>query len=168
MFTFEYIDERHREKIESFDCDDEPLVQNFLREDALRFHQYNTAITRLYFNENQELIGFFTLYNDQIEIVKSKRQQQAWELPTDIKFYPSIKLHFLGVDKRFRKLGYGEYLLFEVIEISKKIAKDSGCNFISLEALNSSIRFYEKYGFVRVKRMGKDLTVMVLKVDEFM
>jgi hypothetical protein len=75
------------------------------------------------------------------------------------------------VDIRYRDRllhRYGEYLLGEVVEIVEDIAKTSSCNFLTIEALPSSVDFYQKYGFkVRSREPGKgELYNMVLKMDE--
>jgi hypothetical protein len=61
MLTFQYIAPQHAEMIQGFQCPDERSVEMFLKEQALNLHQLRSAITRLYFDENQNLVGYFTL-----------------------------------------------------------------------------------------------------------
>ncbi|WP_367757990.1 GNAT family N-acetyltransferase [Ammoniphilus sp. 3BR4] len=58
-----------------------------------------------------------------------------------------MKLHYLAVDDRFRGKDYGEFLLGEVFSIAKNVQRISGCNFITVEALNPSTNFYKDRGF---------------------
>ena len=92
----DYIKPEHKELIDGFVCYDEPSVELFLKEHALQLHRYQSARTRLYFDENQNLIGFFTLYNDLVHIYKSQRTKHEWNLPRDIGVFPGIKLHYFG------------------------------------------------------------------------
>lgn len=55
---FEYLSESHIDLIKDFVCEDEPSIKNFLIEDALGLQKSKSAITRLYFNSQDELIGF--------------------------------------------------------------------------------------------------------------
>lgn len=165
MLQFQYINDTHKDIISNFQCADEPSVAEFLREQALSLHQSNCAITRLYFDENQNLIGFFTLYNDHIEISKAKKKKHNWELPQDIRFFPTIKLHYIGVDSRYRGQGYGQELMDEVFDVCQEIATLSGCVFLTLESLNSAIGFYEKNGFELYSR-DVYFQNMILKLDE--
>jgi predicted GNAT family N-acyltransferase len=124
-----------------------------------------TAITRLYFDEYQDLVGYFTLHNDLIQILKAQREKNKWDLANDLKFFPALKIYYLGVDIIQRKKYYGEYLLGEIFLISKEIVKFSGCNFIALEAKTKVTDFYKKYGFT-VKENKVKLIDMILNIND--
>ncbi|UOF90762.1 GNAT family N-acetyltransferase [Fodinisporobacter ferrooxydans] len=171
--TFEYLDYKHEGIIQEFICDEEPSVAIFLKEHALRLHKLQSAITRLYFDENQNLIGFFTLFNDHVSIHKGIVKKENWELPNELSQFPAIKLHYFGVDSRFQRRGYGEYLLLEVIDICQDIVRVSGCNFLTLEAFENVVEFYKTYGFIRfntrkqfIQGQRVVLTDMALKLGE--
>lgn len=171
MLTFEYIRPEHYEIISHFDCSDEISVELFLKEQALKLHMLRSAITRLYFDENQKLVGFFTLYNDHVHLFSNQMKKHGWNLPDGLDLFPAVKLHYLGIDilQRDReKHRYGEYLLAEAVEVIEGIARNSGCNFITIEALNNAVPFYEKYGFkIRSRSPGSgEFFNMVLKLDE--
>lgn len=166
--TYEYISEDHLETILKFDCSDEISVERFLKEEAFSLHKFQTAITRLYFDNENHLVGYFTLHNDLVQLMKSQKEKYeekfAWELPK-YKFLPSIKLHYLGVDSRYRGKGFGEFLLGEVIQIARDNSKNVGCNFITVEALWSSKDFYEKYGF-KSREKDKEFLNMIFNLTE--
>jgi GNAT superfamily N-acetyltransferase len=162
------ISDRYIEDINNFQCSDEQSVEEFLKEYALKFHENNLAKTRLYFNDEKQLVGYFTLFSDYVTVVKSKRDQHKWTL-TSIHgkhMFPAIRLHYLGVDSRFRKKGYGKMLVYFAIDISKQISEEVGCTFLSIEALNSSVEFYEKLEFKLLNKQNKFLTNMIFKLDE--
>ena len=80
-------------------------VEFFLKEEALRLHDLQSAITRLYFDENQNLVGYFTLYNDLVSLHKRQIEKYErdfkWNSP-NYRYFPAVKLHYLGVDQRYR------------------------------------------------------------------
>ncbi|MEK4008331.1 GNAT family N-acetyltransferase [Paenibacillus sp. FSL H3-0333] len=173
MLNFDFLSDKYSDDIKAFqfnDTPDEISVGDFLKEKALNLHRCQSAITRLYFDEDQNLVGFFTLHNDQIRI--SPRQLEefekiyGWKLPIeDHHSYPGIKLHYLGVDKRYRGLGYGKHLLRDVNDIASEIGELSGCNFVSVEALTTSIDFYHKRGFVWLAQ-NEQFANMIFKLGE--
>lgn len=172
MLTFDYISSVYINNLNEFEFEssDENLIKEFLLTKALYFHELQTAITRLYFDENQNLVGFFTLHNDLIELERNKVNEfgnkYGWELPHEEQYYfPAIKLHYFAIDKRYRGHGYGKYLMQEIIEIATDITQQSGCNFISVEALPDSVEFYHKRGFKAVS-VTSEFTIMVFKLGE--
>lgn len=58
---FEFIDDKHKVAIDNFVCEEAPGVELFLKEYAFRLHKLNSAITRLYFDDTENLVGYFTL-----------------------------------------------------------------------------------------------------------
>lgn len=165
MLNCEFISDEHKGAVEGFDCSDEISVGTFLKEEAFRLHQINSAITRLFFDDNRNLIGYFTLFNDMVVLGNEKRKKHALGHLPKVKFLPAIKLHYLGVDSRFRGYRYGEYLLFEALLIAKRISTMSGCNFVTLDSLNSCYGFYIKYEFQRLAKVDRDLTAMFYNLD---
>lgn len=166
MLTFEYIQPHHTSVIEGFQCPDEPSVERFLKEKALMLHKLRSAVTRLYFDENQNLVGYFTLYNDHIHVFSNQRAKHGWQLADDIDQFPGVKIHYFGVDIRHRGKHYGAYLLAESMFAINAISQNSGCNFITVEALENAIPFYEKYGFVLRQRTVEGFHHMAFKLDE--
>ncbi len=172
MLTFDYISANYINLLSTFEFEsfDENSIKEFLLTKALYFHELQTAVTRLYFDENQNLVGFFTLHNDLIELERNKVNEfgnkYGWELPHEEQYYfPAIKLHYFAIDRRYRGQGYGKYLMQEIIEIATDIAQQSGCNFISVEALPDSVEFYHKRGFKAVSSTS-EFTIMVFKLGE--
>lgn len=154
MLQWEYISDKHQELISNFECEDEPSVKDFLVNDALKYHNLNVAKTKLYFDNEDNFVGYFTLYNDMMTIGRKKRRKHGLSELPPYKYYPSIKLHYLGVDSRFRDRRYGEFLLISVFNLAKKMAAESGCIFITVESLKSSVGFYSKYQFHRLSISG--------------
>ncbi|WP_339304624.1 GNAT family N-acetyltransferase [Paenibacillus sp. FSL L8-0435] len=159
------LEEADYELIQSFQCEDEPTVGDFLHEQALRFQHLNLASTRLFFDDKHKLVGYYTLYNDMMEIGKEKRRKHGMEDLPSFKFYPAVKLHYLGVDSRYRKKGYGRYLLLHSLDTAEKISQISGCLFMSVESLPNCMEFYLLHEF-QVLSYSKPLTNMFFKLGE--
>ena len=53
----------------------------------------------------------------------------------------------------------------KMLDILVDIAKNMGCKYIHLEALNNVVKFYENYGFIRKKPLKKtDMVEMEFKI----
>ncbi|MNJ53295.1 Acetyltransferase (GNAT) family protein [compost metagenome] len=165
MLKSRYIDEGDIALISQFRCDDEPTVRDFLVEQAYELQKQNLASTRLYFDTSGDLVGYFTLYNDMMQIGKRKRRKHGLASLPEYKYYPAIKLHYFGVDSRYRGKRYGEYLLLKVFSKVREISECSGCVFLSVESLPRVVSFYEKYEF-QVLSKNSPFTNMFFKVNE--
>jgi GNAT superfamily N-acetyltransferase len=159
------LEESDYDLIKQFECEDEPTVGGFLLEQALRYQHLNLASTRLFLDDDHNLVGYYTLYNDMMEIGKEKRRKHGMEHLPSFKFYPAIKLHYLGVDARYRKQGYGRYMLLHALDTAESISELSGCLFLSLESLPSSKDFYIRHEF-KVLSYNNPFTNMFFKLGE--
>lgn len=56
--TIESLQEEHLDVIQQFVCKDEPEVEEFLKEKAMIYHLRNMARTRLFFDEDHNLVGY--------------------------------------------------------------------------------------------------------------
>lgn len=162
----EVLSPEHRSKVEGFKCSSEKEVEVFLKKDAWELQHYNMAVTRLFFNKDKELVGYFTLYNDAVpKMNKDKMKKENWNLPNTEKYFPAIRLHYFGVDERYVGQGIGYAMLMAAIDICSSISEYTGCTFISVQALNSAVGFYEHYDFKSVGR-EKNYRNMVFKLQE--
>ncbi|MEK3879781.1 N-acetyltransferase [Paenibacillus sp. FSL M7-0420] len=167
VLVCEIINSSHQSVIESFDCG-KVLVNNFLKEEALKLNDVNLVKTRLYFDEDHNFIGFFSLFNESVSVMKSKRTQQQWiDIEDQKNIFPAIRLHFLGVNQKYQKIGLGEYLLFEAIYAAKDISEISGCTFVTLETEDDCYQFYENRDFVYLRKNERNnkFSNMCLKIS---
>ncbi|MEH6973919.1 MULTISPECIES: GNAT family N-acetyltransferase [Bacillus] len=162
----EVLSPEHRSKVDNFKCESEKDVEIFLKKDSWELQEYNMTLTRLFFNKDGDLVGYFTLFNESVpKVGKDKLIKENWKLPNSEKSYPAVRLHYLGVDERYQKQGIGYTILISAIDVCTKISKLSGCTFVSVQALNSAVEFYEKYHFKRVATEKKYVN-MLLKLED--
>lgn len=155
------------EDVDLFDCSDQSIVEEFLKNDALRLEECNACRTQLYYCDDR-LIGYYTMFTDYVNLVNSKRNSAGWkDVSTAMgsQHFPAVRLHYLGIDKKYRKQGLGKLLLLFALDTCVNVSDHIGFNFIILEALESSIGFFEKQKFSKVK-LHNDLQVMAIKLDD--
>lgn len=158
----------HKPSIDNFKCiniEGSNHVQLFLQEHAINLMERNLVRTKLFFDLNDNLIGYYSLFNDTIKINKKKREQLGVYLPQNVKEIPAIRLHYLGVDDDYRNKGYGDYLMASLITSCATVAKHSGCTLITLESTESVVDFYAKYDFRHVHSEG-DLSIMAMNTKK--
>ncbi|MBK5458030.1 GNAT family N-acetyltransferase [Peribacillus sp. TH27] len=146
------LEHQHIDKIHQFKCSDEDKVDSFLKEESINLMDRNFVRTRLFFDNEKNLVGFYSLFNDTIKMNKQKRLELQVKLPDQVKVIPAIRLHYIAVDEKYRKKRYGEDLLGCVFIECAEIAKRSGCTLIVLESTSKTRGFYEKYDFTHIRK----------------
>ena len=71
------------------------------------------------------------------------------------KHFPAVKIGRLAVDLNSDKKGVGSALLY-TIKYTLIDNQKSGCRFITVDAYNDAIGFYEKNGFVMVNAFNPE------------
>lgn len=191
------ITEVSEEIIESFSCftnkyetgqedliRDHEKIDNFLKNEALSHHLKQLVRTYLLLNDvKNEVIGFFSLYNEEISIstsqkskFKYKSEYKSFLIYTleNTEVYPAIRLHQFAIDKNYQGKymageKYSDYLIGKVFQTVTQVAEKTGCTFIGLEATDNAIKFYEDYEFrVLTKKSGKKLPYLIFKVEDLL
>lgn len=153
--------------IKSFDCDDKDLNE-FLLNDARVHLKELLSVTYLIEDEiANKTIAFFSIFNDKITI-DDVGNNNKWNrlrrlLPQRKRFrsYPAMKIGRLGVHKDYKKCGYGRAIL-DYLKVLFITDNRTGCKFITVDAYNESLAFYEKNGFdyLTENDIGKDTRLM--------
>lgn len=149
-----YLNDSHQNKIDGFRCIDKAectRVQDFLQNEALDYMKTNIARTRLFFDGDNNLVGFYSLFNDTIKMNRQKRESMDVRLPHGVSDIPAIRLHFLGIDNEYQSKGFGGFVMGSALDSCIKIARSSGCSLIVVESTESARGFYEKLGFAYVR-----------------
>lgn len=146
--TSEYLDDMS-EHIARFDCSDEPDVEVYLREKAELHQRQRTTSTRLFFNESGEMVGYYTVLTDLVQIGKGKQKDMNWNLDRirSMGKFPAIKIHYIGVDRRYRDMGYGKQIMGYAQGLCVELSKTLGFNFITAEVKNKRVEWFKERGF---------------------
>lgn len=154
-----------------FVCEREPELQNFLRNEALRWERGGFARTYLLKRaptESDELpaiLGYYTISMARVTVTDLPRAVCA-DQPTPIAL-PAALLGRLARDTRApADLKIGELLVADALRRVLQVEAVIGCSFVVLDAMNERlVNYYQNtFGFVPLKR--KDFPrKMVLTLD---
>src|SRR5699024_9262582 len=102
-----------------------------------------------------------------LKIHKNKREEINIHLPHGVKEIPAVRLHYIGVDDRYKGQGYGDILMSSVLVNCIKIAQISGCPLITVESTESAREFYDRYDFNYV-RPERNYRLMVMNTKKLL
>lgn len=96
------------------------------------------------YTSNEEILAFST-----IKLLNDNRYNNNRYLEVEL----------ICSNKKYKHMGT------KMLDILVDIAKNMGCKYIHLEALNNVVKFYENYGFIRKKPLKKtDMVEMEFKI----
>ena len=139
---------REEDDLASF-CSTSDELNDFLKSDALKAQ--NDLISRTYLCYwKVSLTGFVTLTTDTIgyNLIEQSDGIDGYVY----RKYPAIKIARLAVDKRYKRRGIGQNLLFWAVGKAYEVSKQIGCRYITVDAKRESLDFYLKYEFKIVKK----------------
>lgn len=119
------------------------------------------AVTYLIENKEQDLtVAYFSLLADKITF--NPEEKSVWnKLNRNIpnskrrRNYPALKIGRLAVNEKYAGTGIGTFVL-DSIKYAFTSVKRLGCRFLTVDALSSVTRFYEKNGFQFFTELDKD------------
>lgn len=149
----------------------EPELVKFLQEDALDNQSKKISVTYLWFlKETNELIGYFTLLNDKINL-EGDLKEYFNDKGIFYHSLPAMKIGRLAVDDRFLRRGIGTLMIAYITSRAKQIAdRIAGCRFITVDAkrnnskTNDTLYFYKKVNF-EILRNRENITFMYLDLN---
>ena len=148
------------ETLNSFNCGDAELDE-FILCKASEYRKTLLAVSYV-LEENGNPIAYFSLSNDNLsaEIFESKtnfnrQMRKRFVNEKRRKHFPAVKIGRLAVDLNSDKKGVGSALLY-TIKYTLIDYQKSGCRFITVDAYNDAIGFYEKNGFVMVNAFNPE------------
>ena len=162
---------RKDEKVKSFDCGDNDL-NDFLLNRSNSFRKALLAVTYVFENiESKEIIGYFSLANDRVSLTDFENKTEFNRFRKSrfinekrIRSYPAVKICRLGINEDFHNKGIGSILLNFIksyfIENNK-----TGCRFITVDAYNKAIPFYQNNDFQHLKKEESDTVTRLLYYD---
>lgn len=145
-----------------FDCGKSSL-NNYILRNATDDVQQGACTCFVIANENNEIIGYYTLNTGSIA-----REDIPGEFRGRIRYedIPIVLLGRLAVDKRYRRQGIGERLLIDALYKCMTTAKDTiGARAVVVDPIDEdAVAFYEKYGFQSIPDSGK-MFITIRKIE---
>lgn len=155
--------------LKPFDCKDDDL-NDFLLNTSKDFSKELLAVTYVLENE-VNTIAFFSIFNDKISIKEIGGNPDLWDkfkslFPPDksLKSYPAVKIGRLGVNVDYKGMGYGTSIIHFLID-SFLTNNKTGCRFITVDAYQESLGFYEKNNFIYMTEKDKNKDTRLMYID---
>ena len=142
-------------KLKKFDCGIEELNE-FLSRYSLKNDALGIGKTFVAFDDNEEIVGYFTLATAQIvyEDIPDNYRTKLQKHPI-----PSLRIARLAVGKNLQGKGIGKRLLKQAFIKILHVADITGLYFIIVDTKESSKGFYEHYGFTKLN--DKELSYFI-------
>lgn len=167
-----------------FDCGDQDLNE-FLLEDAWPYHEQLLGKTYLVYHKD-DLAGFFTVSNDKIsygDLTEKHPEEEEKSIINKfrrllkkeglchckrlLKSFPSVKIGRLAIASKYQGSGIGRQLI-DFIKATFVTNNRTGCRFITVDAYEDALKFYEKNGFkYLVKKQNADTEAMFFNLKPF-
>lgn len=144
-----------------FDCGEEDL-NDFLLEDAKQYAKGLLAVTYVIEDDNMT-VAFFSLSNDRISLSESdkatwRRIRASFPHRKHRSDYPAVKIGRLGVNIDAQRKHIGTEIL-DFVKHTFITSNRTGCCFVTVDALQSAVPFYERNGFKLLRKENKGETV---------
>lgn len=130
-------------------------LNDFIKNEAELYKLQLIAIPYIVTEKNKidKILAYFTLSNDKIAVADfnsnnqfNKFKRKNFNKEKYLRSYPAVKIGRFGVSKNLHGNGIGtnviDFIKFYFLEDNK-----SGCRFITVDAYNDALPFYEKNGF---------------------
>jgi len=159
------------ECVENFSCGDEDL-DNFVTVEAANFSKALLSVTYVVVSkQTQQVMAYFSLATDKLSLSDfnsnsefNRFRKHRFVHEKRLRSYPCVKLCRLGVDKNARSLGLGS-MLISLIAYLCTHGNRFGCRFITVDAYQSAVLFYEKNGFLPLTNKDEDSYTRMMYMD---
>ncbi len=154
--------------IDSFDCGDEDL-NDFIKNEGKIYKQQLIAMPYVVIEKGNtdKIIAYFTLSNDKIAVTDfesnsqfNKFKKKNFNKEKFLRSYPSVKIGRLGISKLSHGLGIGTNII-DFIKLYFLEDNKTGCRFVTVDAYNAAVPFYEKNGFEFLIRKDENPTQLM-------
>lgn len=153
---FELLSKQHNRK--SFDCG-HPAINSYFWQMANQHAQQGISGTHLITDDNDVILGFYTLSNTSIDNVGKVLNGYPERVP-------AILISRIGVDIKTQGKGISKLLLSHAINKAKSLSLDTGIAFIIINAKDEQLaRYYAHFRFNCVDNFNDDLTLFLAIKD---
>jgi len=151
-YKFEKLSEKH--DLSRFDCGNNDL-NDFIKNDALNQQEDNLSATKVVICDG-EIIGFFSLLSDSIELKKIRDEKTKKSIKIHlprVKKAPAIKIGRFAIDKKYSNKGIGSNIMEHILLNILELTADVGMRFVLIEAYAKAYNFYVKNNkFLNLKK----------------
>lgn len=138
-------------------------IDDFIHREALDFEKERLGVTYL-FRHDQKLVGFATL---SMADLKREKMDAEDRLELNVENYPALLIGQLAVCKKLQGQDVGTFICDFCFDRALRLSKRVGCRFMVVNAVESALGFYEKYGFVLLPRQeSREQKVMFLDISK--
>ena len=122
----------------------ESELDEFLKDDNRENQRNLISVTRLVYWKGN-LVGFFTLVNDSIEVrsVEACDREESYQY----RKYPALKIARLATHIDYERYGIGRSMLRKIFTIAITLSHYVGCRIITVDSKHSAVLFYKKFAF---------------------
>jgi GNAT superfamily N-acetyltransferase len=138
-------------------------IDEFIQKEALDFEKERLGVTYLFVHD-KELVGFATL-----SMADLKREKMEAEDRPELKIenYPALLIGQLAVCEKLQGQDVGTFICDFCFDRALRLSKRVGCRFMVVNAVESALGFYEKYGFVLLpKQEAREQKIMFLDISK--
>lgn len=136
-------------------CCSEKDLNEYLKEDALKDHEFLYSITKVVEYQG-EVIGYFTLVTDTIN---PKLVDTSIGIKYGYAKLPAVKIARLATDKNYMGMGVGASMMVWIFRIVLNMIGDVGCRVITVDAKKEAQEFYHHFSFRPVNSKSDKETV---------
>lgn len=138
---------------DKFDCGKEPL-NNYIQKNATKDVKTGSCTCFIIKNDEEEVIGYYTLSTESIPIEDAPLQFQK---KIKYQYVPVILLGRLALDKNHFGKGLGKLLLVNSLKKSLDVATNHvGAVAVIVDPIDEEAqRYYQKYGFSLLPDSGR-------------
>jgi GNAT superfamily N-acetyltransferase len=148
--------------VSSFSCGVKDMDE-FIQKEALDFQKERLGVTYL-FMHNQEFVGFATL---SMADLKREKMEAKHRPQSKVENYPALLIGQLAVCEELQGQDVGTFICDFCFDRALRFSKIIGCRFMFVNAIESALGFYLKYGFVLLpKQEGREQKVMFLDISK--
>ena len=159
------------ERVATFNCGDEDL-NDFIINEALPYRRAMLAVTYVFeHKQTKQVAAFFSLAHDKVSISDfenntefNRFRHKRFINEKRLRSYPAIKLCRFGVDESVIGHQIGSNII-KYIKTLYALNNRAGCRFLTVDAYNSAVPFYEHNGFLPLGESSVDQPTKAMFFD---
>ena len=169
----EFIDllgeDRDLQVLSSFSVKRNPDVENFIRNNAIAYEKSDNARTYLVTNENDDILGYFSLALSVVDIPPGISKAMMKKMRGFGRFSAdSVPCYLLGQLARDDNAPRDYLMLRDFIDFAIEyvmVAKQYvGGRFLLIDCVDDLVELYENHDFIRINKTG-DLNQLIMFLE---